>query len=117
MGGEYIQDKWCVGRGDLYHVDSAVTGSNYGTPYEPKWPLLPTFVETIIPMIEYLVSPSFKYEIYTPLFQGDNAGPHINAANLSGVKGYCEIKRWNWGSKASQMPHMNVISSSGFPYM
>eukprot|EP00957_Ditylum_brightwellii_P018842 1415873-Ditylum_brightwellii.AAC.3 len=34
------------------------------------------FKELICPMVGSMVSPGKKYEGYTPMFQGDNAGPH-----------------------------------------
>jgi hypothetical protein len=33
---------------------------------------------TIFPKVEGLVGPGGKYEGYKPVFQGDNAGPHID---------------------------------------
>jgi hypothetical protein len=39
-----------------------------------------------------LVGPGGKYEAYKPVFQGDNAGPHIDATYLAGIKGHCETK-------------------------
>jgi hypothetical protein len=54
---------------------------------------------------------------YKPVFQGDNAGPHIDAAYLAGIKGHCETKGWYWEPQASQMPHMNVLDLSVFPCM
>ena len=38
-------------KGYVYHVDYAVTGSNYCTPDDPACPLLSTFIENIFPMI------------------------------------------------------------------
>jgi hypothetical protein len=80
-------------------------------------PLLPIFSDTIFPIVESLVGPGGKYEGYKPVFQGDNAGPHIDAAYLAGIKGHCETKGWYWEPQASQMPHMNVLDLSVFPCM
>ena len=54
--GEVVHSK-----GDVYHVECAVNGSNYGTPDGPKFPLIPTFVETILSIIESLVYHVKKY--------------------------------------------------------
>jgi hypothetical protein len=50
-------------KGDVYNVDSAVTGSSPGTPDDPNCPLLPIFCETMIfSIVESLVGPGGKYE-------------------------------------------------------
>jgi hypothetical protein len=58
-----------------------------------------------------------KYAGYTPIFQGDNAGPHQDSKFLNGVKEYCEQKGWHWQSQAAQMPRMNVLDLSVFQCM
>ena len=110
--GEVIRKK-----GDIYDVDCAVTGSNEGTPDNPKCPLLPIFRNIIFPRVEELVGSGGKYEGYTPVFQGDNAGPHQDAAYIKGVTDYCNDKGWHWEPQAPQMPHMNVLDLSVFPCM
>jgi hypothetical protein len=113
FNGEIIRNK-----GDVYNVDCAVTGSNSGTSAsDPKCPLLPIFLEIIFPMIHNLIQEGGKYEGYTPIIQGDNAGPHQDAAFLGGVKGYCGDHGWHWEPQAAQMPHMNVLDLSVFPNM
>ena len=51
------------------------------------------------------------------MFQGDNAGPHQDAAYVRGVTDYCNQKGWHWEPQAPQMPHMNVLDLSVFPCM
>lgn len=102
-------------KGDVYDVDCAVTGSSPGTPSDPKCPLLPIFQNIIFPRIESMVGPGGKYEGYTPVFQGDNAGPHQDATYVNTVKQYCNDRGWYWEPQAPQMPHMNVLDLSVFP--
>jgi hypothetical protein len=109
FNGDTIRDK-----GVVYNVDCAVTGSTSGTPNDPKCPLLPIFMDIIFPMIHDLIKEGGKYAGYIPIIQGDNAGPHQDAAYLRGVKGYCEQKGWHWEPQAAQMPHMNVLDLSVF---
>jgi hypothetical protein len=110
--GDTVREK-----GEVYNVDCAVTGSNTGTPDDPKCPLLPIFQDAIFPIVEKLVGLNGKYEGYTPVFQGDNAGPHIDATYQTAIKGHCETKGWHWKPQAAQMPHMNVLDLSVFPCM
>jgi hypothetical protein len=42
-------------KGDIYLVDSTVTGSDAGTCCAPKYPLLPLFPDTVFPKVEALV--------------------------------------------------------------
>jgi hypothetical protein len=104
-------------KGDVYDVDCAVTGSSPGTPNDPKCPLLPIFFNIIFPRVEQMVGVGGKYEGYTPVFQGDNAGPHQDATYVAGVTNYCKEKGWHWEPQAPQMPHMNVLDLSVFPCM
>jgi hypothetical protein len=48
--GEVLREK-----GDIYLVDSTVTGSDTGTCRSPKYPLLPLFLDTVFPKVEALV--------------------------------------------------------------
>ena len=47
--GEVLREK-----GDIYLVDSTVTGS-------PKYPLLPLFLDTVFPKVEALVGVGGRY--------------------------------------------------------
>ena len=104
-------------KGDLYMVDCAVTGSDPGTADSPKFPLKSLFETKTFPDIEELVGPGGKFEGYTPVIQGDNAGPHAEEAFVQFVQRHCEAKGWHWEPQAPQMPHMNVLDLSVFPCM
>jgi hypothetical protein len=58
-----------------------------------------------------------KYEGYTPIFQGDNAGLHQEVKYVKFVTDYCSQRGWYWEPQAPQMPHINVLDLSVFPAM
>ena len=101
----------------MYLVDCAVTGSNIGTADSPKFPLMSYFEETVFPRIIALVGPGGKFENYTVVIQGDNAGPHEDKVYKRYVEEYCGREGWHWEPQAPQMPHMNVLDLSVFPNM
>jgi hypothetical protein len=51
---------------------------------------------TIFPIVDELISLGGKYFGYTPIFQGDNAGPHEEVQYLTFVREYCANKGWYW---------------------
>lgn len=104
-------------RDDAYLVDCAVTGTDIGTPDDPKFPLKGLFEQYVFPAVADLVSEGGEYAGYTPVFQGDNAGPHEETKYLEYVRGYCAANGWHWEPQAPQMPHMNVLDLSVFPCM
>jgi hypothetical protein len=68
--------------------------------------------------VEQLVGPGGEFEGYTPIFQGDNAGPHQDTkACMQFVTEYCTDKGWHWEPQAAQMPYMNVLDLLVFPSM
>jgi hypothetical protein len=96
-------------KGDLYLADCCVTGLKAGTADDPTFPLRKVFQNNIFPKVEQLVGPGGEFEGYTPIFQGDNAGPHQDKAYMQFVTEYCTDKGWHWEPQAAQMPHMNVL--------
>jgi hypothetical protein len=102
---------------DVYWVDCAVTGSNYGTSSEPKFPLKPFFEFNVFPAVKELVKIGGDYEGYQPVFQGDNAGPHTDKMYDFFVKEYCKANGWLWEPQGPQMPHVNVLDLAVFPSM
>lgn len=104
-------------KGDVYLVDCTVTGSNSGTSSDPKFSLKELFEEVVFDAIAELVRPGGKYEGYTPIIQGDNAGPHQDAAFVNFCKHYCQEKGWHWEPQAAQMPYSNNCDLAVFPTM
>ena len=107
--GKVLQTK-----GDLYKVDCCVTGSNHGTVDSPKFPLMAYFEHNVFKALKDLVKPGGRYDGYTVVIQGDNAGPHNDATYLNFVKQYCTREGWHWEPQGPQMPHMNVLDLSVF---
>jgi hypothetical protein len=104
-------------KGDVYFVDCCVTGASEGTPKDPKFPLLSYFKHGVFPEIEKLTKPGGRFFGYTPVIQGDNAGPHTDAKFINYVKSHCQGKGWLWEPQGPQMPHINVLDLAVFPAM
>jgi hypothetical protein len=81
----------------------------------PKFSLLARFRDQVFPKIAQLVGLGGVYEGYQPVFQGDNAGPHVDGAFHAFVKDFCESKGWE--PQAAQMPHSNNLDLAVFPMM
>jgi hypothetical protein len=78
--------------GDADLIDCNVTGSNEGTSDAPKFSLLILFRDRVFPKVLELVSNGGQCNGYFPVFQGDNAGPHIDGTYHDFVNDYCESK-------------------------
>jgi hypothetical protein len=72
------------------------------------------FRDHVFPKVLELVSAGGEFEGYLPVFQGDNAGPHIDATYHNFVQDYCESNKWRWEPQAPQMPHMNNLDLAVF---
>ena len=104
-------------KNDVYLVDCNVTGSDEGTSDKPKFALLSLFRDHIFPKIKDLVGPGGKYEGYLPIIQGNNAGPHCDAAFIHFIIDYCNNNNMKWEPQAPQMPHLNNLDLAVFPGM
>ena len=98
-------------------VDANVTGSNAGTSDDPKFPLKGYFEHCIIEAIAELVGEGGKYEGYTPVTQGDQAGPHTEAGFTTWIKEEFERRGWMWEQQAPHMPTSNSCDLQVFPCM
>ncbi|CAJ1966061.1 unnamed protein product [Cylindrotheca closterium] len=101
----------------LYLVDCNVTGSSEGTPDDPKFVLKKLFEHHIFQKLDGLVATGGQYEVYIPVIQGDNAGPHAEKEYFNWCKAQCEQRGWHWEPQVPQMPHMNNLDLSVFPCM
>ena len=72
--GEIMREK-----GDAYMVYYTVKGADFETSDAPIFSLKYLFKKHILPKIAVLVAPGGYFEGYLPIFQGENAGPHICA--------------------------------------
>ena len=83
-------------KGDIWWVDCAVTESTVGMHKDLKFPLLLWFKHLIFDKVEKLVNdPNSKCHRCTPVFQGDNAGPHSCKTFTNYVQGYCKERKWH----------------------
>jgi hypothetical protein len=104
-------------KGEAYSVDTTVTGSNEWTSDDPKFALVRYFRECVFKQIAALVAPGGVFEGYTPVIQGDQAGPHEEEGFKRFVAQVCNEKGWLWEPQAPQMPHLNVDDLAVFPAM
>jgi hypothetical protein len=105
----------CNVTGSGHHCN--VTGSDHGTSNDPKFALLDLFRDTLFSAVAELVGPNGAYSGYTPVFQGDNAGPHEDLSYKNFCRDECNDRGWHWEPQAPQMPHMNNLDLAVFPAM
>ena len=104
-------------RGVPYLVDCNVTGSDPGTPTDPKFPLQKLWEHTLIPSIEALVSPGGPCSGAQVVFQEDNAGPHQEGTYREWMLAEFEQRNWMVELQAPQGPYTNVLDLYLFPGM
>ena len=94
-----------------------MTGSNDWTWDKPKFSLVSLFRDHIFPKVLDSVSEGGEFEGYLPVFQGDSAGPHIDASYHNSVTEYCASQGWCWEPQLPKMPHLNNLDLAVFPEM
>ena len=102
---------------DLYLVDCCVTGSSEGTAKDQKCSLQNIMEYGVFPEVRRLVGKDGRFEGYLPVWQGDSAGPHVEANFLTFLRNSFEEEGWRMEPQAAQMPHMNVKDLAVFPSM
>ena len=103
--------------GDVYWVDTTVTGSALGTSKDPKFPLKPVFEHSVFPNLDDLVKPGGKFEGYTVIIQGDQAGPHEEDDFVRYMRLECSNRGWCFEPQSPQSPHLNNLDLAVFPAM
>ena len=116
-GGREYRGEVLRRKGDPFSVDTTVTGSSEGTSDDPKFALVRYFRECVFKQIAALVGTGGAFEGYTPVIQGDQAGPHEEEEFKRFVTEWCKEKGWLWEPQAPQMPHLNVDDLAVFPAM
>ena len=104
-------------KGQPYLVDCNVTGSDNGTPTDPKFSLLSLWDITLTPSIEALVAPDGPCTGATVVFQEDNAGPHNCSVYRKFMVEEFSKRGWKIELQAPQGPYTNVLDLSVFPMM
>ena len=83
--------------------------------YQNKYSLLALFHDHIFPKMQLLVGPGGRYKGYLHVYQGNNAGPHCNAAYINYVTIFCNNNNMIWEPQAPQMSHANNLDLAVFP--
>jgi hypothetical protein len=104
-------------RGEPYLVDCNVTGSDPGTPTDPKFPLQRLWEHTLIDSIADLVKPGGPCEGAQVIFQEDNAGPHQEGTYREWMLQEFAARKWMVELQAPQGPYTNVLDLYLFPSM
>jgi len=104
-------------KGEAYSVDTTVTGTEEGTSDNPKFALKRWFKSVVFEALQKYVQKGGQFEGYVPIIQGDQAGPHEEAAFKQAMVEDCTAKGWHWEPQAPQMPHLNVCDLALFPAM
>jgi len=90
-------------RGDLVLTDCNVTGSNYGTPTKPKFPLMALWQNVLLPEIDALVAEGGPCAGAIVVHQEDNAGPHIDKTYKDWLQGEFDRRGWKLEHQAPQV--------------
>ena len=104
-------------RGDLVLTDCNVTGSNYGTASQPKFPLMELWKTVLLPELDLLVKPGGPCEGAVVVHQEDNAGPHIDKTYKDWLQAEFNNRGWKLEHQAPQGPYTNVLDLQMFPAM
>ena len=104
-------------RGDLVITDCNVTGSNYGTASNPKFPLMELWSTVLLPALDALVKPGGPCDGAIVVHQEDNAGPHIDKIYKTWLQDQFDSRGWKLEHQAPQGPYTNVLDLQMFPAM
>jgi hypothetical protein len=104
-------------KGDLYRVAANVTGSNTGTPTDPKFPLLQLWEVVLLPALDSMVAPGGPCAGAIVVHQEDNAGPHKEGVYAEWLQAQFDERGWKLELQAPQGPYTNVLDLQLFPCM
>jgi hypothetical protein len=90
-------------RGDLVLTDCNVTGSNYGTPTKPKFPLMALWHNVLLPELDELVKAGGPCDGAIVVHQEDNAGPHIDKTYKDWLQAEFDRRGWKLEHQAPQV--------------
>ena len=106
-------------KGDPYFENHEVTGSNKGTPRNPKFSLLNFFLEVEIPRLEEIARHYWSIfgKKLVIRFSFDGAGPHQCRIFLAAVREEFEKRDWIFVFQPPNSPICNTKDASIFPAM
>jgi hypothetical protein len=90
-------------RGDLVLTDCNVTGSNYGTPTKPKFPLMALWQNVLLPELDELAKEGGPCDGAIVVHQEDNAGPHIDKTYKDWLQAEFDRRGWKLEHQAPQV--------------
>ena len=103
-------------RGEPYLIDCNVTGSDRGTPTNPKFALKDLWEYTLFPSIDGLVKPGGSCEGAVVILQEDNAGPHCDEVYKNYLKEQFSVRSWKIELQAPQGKHIQLQLQFRSPY-
>jgi hypothetical protein len=84
--------------------DSLIDCNVIGTSDKPNFSLKSLFRDHVFPKVLELVSKGDDFEDYLPVFQGDNAGPHIDVTYHTSLSTIFVNRKAGVGSWEPQAP-------------
>jgi hypothetical protein len=104
-------------KGDLVHQDCNVTGTDTGTPSNPKFSLKGLWEDCLLPQLDALVAADGPCAGAIVCHQEDNAGPHIERQFHQWFEAEFKRRNWQLELQVPQGPYTNVLELQLFPAM
>ena len=104
-------------KGDLVLQDCNVTGTDTGTPSNPKFALKGLWEDCLLPQLDALVAVGGPCAGAIVCHQEDNAGPHKEGRFHQWLEDEFKRRKWQLELQAPQGPYTNVLDLQLFPAM
>ena len=104
-------------KGDLVLQDCNVTGTDTGTPSNPKFALKGLWEDCLLPQLDALVAADGPCAGAIVCHQEDNAGPHKEGQFHQWLEAEFKRRKWQLELQAPQGPYTNVLDLQLFPAM
>ena len=104
-------------KGDLVLIDCNVTGTDTGTPSNPKFALKGLWEDCLLPQLDALVAVNGPCAGAIVCHQEDNAGPHKEGNFHTWLEAEFKKRNWQLELQAPQGPYTNVLDLQLFPAM
>jgi hypothetical protein len=98
-------------------IDCNVTGTDTGTPSNPKFALKGLWEDCLLPQLDALVAVNGPCAGAIVCHQEDNAGPHKEGNFHSWLEAEFKKRNWQLELQAPQGPYTNVLDLQLFPAM
>jgi hypothetical protein len=104
-------------KGDLVLQDCNVTGTDTGTPSNPKFALKGLWGGCLLPQLDALVAVGGPCDGAIVCHQEDNAGPHKEGRFHQWLEDEFKRRKWQLELQAPQGPYTNVLNLQLIPAM